>query len=133
MLPRRSPAWVKALTGIRWGEIPRANGSEIAASVCILLFYLLLAGNIALHALGHKYSDLGTFGEYTSFAAWPLIIAAALLSLEGRSRMRRQARWPFEGRCAKCGYELATIPTARVCPECGYPASPLHRPDPPRG
>ena len=51
----------------------------------------------------------GTLGVVISVWVW--------ISLD---RQRRE-RWPKEGRCAACGYDLRGSSHAMICPECGMP------------
>jgi hypothetical protein len=52
-----------------------------------------------------------TVPDYAAFV--PLALPAAVLFY----RDRRSVRWTCEGRCARCGYDLAGV--SGRCPECG--------------
>lgn len=54
-------------------------------------------------------------------AAVVLLAAMVVRSLFSASRSRRRAR---RGLCVACAYDLASLPHASACPECGRPVAP---------
>ena len=115
---------MKWVTGIRWGEVPRANGFEIGGAVCVVGVWLVMGGHLVLWLVGQNWSALGWLGEFVSFTPCPILAAAMVLGLLGHWRRGVQMRWPAEGRCARCGYDLSALREVRACPECGYGVRP---------
>jgi hypothetical protein len=118
--PRRVPAWLKALTGVRWGETPPPNGFEIAAAICSTVWLLVFGSVLVLQWMGQPIKNLGPLGVLVSFAFLPVLLVVIALSVAGMAVRHRQNKWPAQGRCARCGYDLKALPEAEACPECGH-------------
>lgn len=67
---------------------------------------------------GHRYNAGWWFVRLPLWALAAPIGAVGAWALWATRAVRR---WPSEGRCAACGYQLAGLPS-KVCPECGKPA-----------